>query len=220
MQALESFIAMRLPNSEHESHPWRIAEVAPDFRLEDVWALPARGGAEDFAALLEVMASLDPASGRSRAARLLFRVRHLLGGIFGWDDPGRRLPIPGDAESSLSSRLPEDLRGSATGLGRHPSGFTPLYRTDREWAAEISNKTVHGALQLAWVEEGGGVYRGRLGVYVKPRGGLGAAYMALIAPFRHLIVYPALMRQIKQAWDQRMQAAPLTAGAPPAPPPS
>ena len=28
-------------------------------------------------------------------------------------------------------------------------------------------------------------------------------YMALIGPFRHLIVYPALMRQIERAWDAR-----------------
>jgi hypothetical protein len=39
---------MRLPNSAHESRRWRIAEIAPDFRLEDVWALPARGGRDDF----------------------------------------------------------------------------------------------------------------------------------------------------------------------------
>jgi hypothetical protein len=28
--------------------------------------------------------------------------------------------------------------------------------------------------------------------------------MALIAPFRHLVVYPALMRQIERAWSARM----------------
>jgi len=49
-------IGTRRPNSEQESPRWRIAEIAPDFRLEDVWTLPAQGGAEDFGALLEVMA--------------------------------------------------------------------------------------------------------------------------------------------------------------------
>ena len=45
--------------------------------------------------------------------------------------------------------------------------------------------------------------------------------MTLITPFRHLIVYPALMRQIGQAWDQRMaQRPPVSSGVPPAPPPS
>ena len=31
---------MRLPNAAHESRPWRIREIVPDFTLEDVWALP------------------------------------------------------------------------------------------------------------------------------------------------------------------------------------
>ena len=81
--------------------------------------------------------------------------------------------------------------------------FVPLYRTDDEWAAEISNRTVHAVLQLAWVDRGGGAFAGRMGIYVKPRGRFGAAYMALIGPFRHLIVYPALMRQIERAWEDR-----------------
>ena len=42
-----------------------------------------------------------------------------------------------------------------------------------------------------------------MAVYVKPRGRLGRAYMALIKPFRHAIVYPALMRQIDRAWSAR-----------------
>jgi Protein of unknown function (DUF2867) len=159
--------------------------------------------------------------GTSRATRLLFRIRYLLGGLFGWDDASRALPIPGDGDGSLGAPLPEDLRGTATEPALGSSSFAPLYRTDSEWAAEISNKTVHGVMQLAWVEQGGGVYQGRLGIYVKPRGSLGAAYMALIAPFRHLIVYPALMRQIGKAWDLRMgQSDRVSAFGSPAPPQS
>lgn len=195
---------MRLSNTEHESHAWRICEVAPDFRLEDVWALPAQGGAEDFASLLEVMASLDPAHGESRATRALFSIRYRVGSWFGWDDAPRPLVIPDNTESTLRARLPEDLRDTATGPDLSSYGFQPLYRTDVEWAAEISNRTVHAVMHLAWVEQGQGRYRGQMGVYVKPRGRLGAAYMAAIAPFRHLIVYPALMRQIERAWNARM----------------
>ncbi|HEY5286558.1 MAG TPA: DUF2867 domain-containing protein [Solirubrobacteraceae bacterium] len=191
---------MRLSNREHESHAWRIGEVAPDFRLEDVWALPARGAREDFAKLLEVVASLDPGKSRSRATRALFATRYRLGGWLGWDDPREPLPIPENRETTLSARLPEDLRGTATGTELGTRDFTPLYRTDVEWAAEISNKTVHAVMHLAWVEQGAGRYQGQMGVYVKPRGRLGTAYMAAIAPFRHRIVYPALMREIERAW--------------------
>jgi Protein of unknown function (DUF2867) len=197
-------IGMRLPNSEHESRRWRIGEIAPDFRLEDVWALPVRGVAEDFGALLEVMVSLDPAHGESAATRLLFSIRYRLGGWFGWDDAARELAIPGNAETTLSARLPVDLRNTATGLDRSSYGFRPLYRTDVEWAAELSNRTVHAVMHLAWVEKGEGCYQGQMGVYVKPRGRFGAAYMALIAPFRHRVVYPALMRQIEQAWNAKL----------------
>jgi len=39
-----------------------------------------------------------------------------------------------------------------------------------------------------------------MAVLVKPNGLLGRAHMAAIAPFRHLIVYPAMMRQIERSW--------------------
>jgi hypothetical protein len=205
---------MRLSNSEHESHAWRIGELAPDFRLEDVWALPARGGLEDFATLIEVMASLDPAQAESRATRALFDIRHRLGSWLGWDETPRPLAIPEDTQTTLGARLPEDLVGSAAGVDLRSKdfAFTPLYRTDVEWAAEISNRTVHAVMHLAWVEKGGGLYQGQMGVYVKPRGRLGEAYMSAIAPFRHRVVYPALMRQIERAWVARM-AQTIVAGA-------
>jgi hypothetical protein len=82
-------------------------------------------------------------------------------------------------------------------------GFVPVYQTETEWAAEISNDTVHGVLHLAWVEQRSGRYRAQMGVYVKPRGRFGELYMMLIGPFRHRIVYPALLRQIGRAWDAR-----------------
>jgi hypothetical protein len=194
---------VRLSNSEHESHGWRICEVAPDFRLEDVWALPAQGGAGDFPALVEVMGSLDPARAESRAMRALFSIRWRVGKWLGWDSTPQPLAIPHDTQTSLSARLPEDLRNTATAVSRRSSSFTPLYRTDVEWAAELSNRTVHAVMQLAWVEKGEGRYQGRMGVYVKPRGRFGEVYMAAIAPFRHRVVYPALMRQIERAWNAR-----------------
>jgi Protein of unknown function (DUF2867) len=195
---------MRLPNHEHEAHAWRIREVAPDFRLEDVWALPARGGREEFRTLLEVMAALDPAHAESRATRALFSIRYRVGGWLGWDDAPRAPAIPRDTESTLSARLPDDLRDSATDLDLSSKDFTPLYRTEVEWAAELANQTVHAVMHIAWVDQGDGLYQGQMGVYVKPRGRFGHVYMAAIAPFRHRVVYPALMREIERGWNARM----------------
>lgn len=201
---------MRIPNAEHESRPWRIREIASDFTLEDVWALPVYGGAEDFPTLVENAFSFDPASSSSLPTRMLWRLRDLLGVLF---DLGRvsvpgdggehtaKLPIPGTSETSLKCRLPEDLRDTASDADFGSLPFSPLYRTGDEFAAELSNKTVHGVMHLAWVEQDGGRYQGQMAVYVKPRGALGRGYMALIKPFRYAIVYPALMRQIERRWQ-------------------
>jgi hypothetical protein len=209
---------VRLPNSAHEEHPWVIGRIAPDFQLLDVWALPVRGGADGFDVFLERMASFDPTTAGSTLSRALFWVRLRLGALFGWDDATKQRPIPGRSETTLTARLPEHLWGSAEQLllgetmRRAAGGFVPLYRTDDEWAAEISNETVHGILHLAWVEEGDGRYRAQMGVYVKPRGRLGGLYMKLIEPFRHLIVYPALMREIGRAWEGRDAVGPTARG--------
>jgi hypothetical protein len=42
-----------------------------------------------------------------------------------------------------------------------------------------------------------------MAVLVKPNGLLGTAYLAAIRPFRHLIVYPAMLRRIERAWVTR-----------------
>jgi hypothetical protein len=202
---------MKLPNAEHERRPWRIHDLVPDFTLEDVWALPVRGGPEDFQALLELTGSFDPSKAESGPTRFLWNLRDRLGVWFDLgeisapvdgEEPGG-LPIPGSTETSLRDRVPPDLRGSASGFTFGSLPFVALYRTDREAAAELSNKTVHGVAHLAWVDLGEGRYQGRMAVYVKPRGAFGRAYMALIKPFRYWVVYPALMRQMERAWDAR-----------------
>jgi Protein of unknown function (DUF2867) len=206
---------MRLPNTAHESRPWRIRAIVPDFILEDVWELPVHGGAEDFQTLLEQMARSDPANAESFPTRVLWRLRDRLGkwldlgGIAapadnGGDDAAAKLPIPGTNETSLAGRLPEDLRNTAVDLDFGSLPFVPLYRTDVEFAAEVSNRTVHGVMHLAWVEQGEGRYRGQMAVYVKPRGRFGKGYMALIKPFRYWVVYPALLRQTERQWNRRV----------------
>jgi Protein of unknown function (DUF2867) len=207
-------IAMgRLPNSAHETHPWVISQIAPDFKLLDVWALPVEGGPGDFGEFLETMTSIDPVNANTSVSSVLFRIRLRLGKWFGWDAAGQKLPIPGCQETTLRERLPSELSGTAAGFGINPTmqqvagGFMPVYRTSDEAAAELSNGTVHGVLHLCWVAQGQGRYRAQMGVYVKPRGRLGGTYLKLIEPFRHLIVYPSLMRQIERAWAGHVKPA-------------
>jgi uncharacterized protein DUF2867 len=210
---------VKLPNATHESGPWRIREIASDIPLEDVWALPVQGTAEEFQTLLELMAASDPANADSAPARFLWRLRDRLGSWFGLGRiaapsdgaPGGGLSIPGTDAASLEDRLPDDLRGTAADLDFAALPFEPLYRTDTEFAAEISNRTVYGVMHLAWVAEGGGLYGAQMAVYVKPRGPFGKAYMAAIKPFRHLIVYPALLRQVGRTWNARPSRPPAAA---------
>jgi hypothetical protein len=202
---------VKLPNTAHTSRPWRIHELTRDFRLEDVWALPTPGGPGDFGRLVQLIASGDASRGSKDLARVLWVIRRKLGELLGWDGPPA-----GPPRSSLRDRLPADLRDGPAGPdARAP--FTSLYLTGDEWAAEIINRTVHGVLHLGWVPDQAGRdqdqpyhdqpgrdqrYHGQLAVYVKPNGLLGHGYMAAIRPFRYLIVYPSMIKQIGRAWRE------------------
>jgi len=191
---------MRLPDSAHTARPWRIHELTRDFRLEDVWALPTPGGPGDFPRLVRLTASADPSRGSARAVRVLWAIRWKLGKLLGWDDSNAGV---GTRVSTLRDRLPEDLLDAPAGPDVSELPFTSLYLIDDEWAAEIANRTMHGVLHIGWVPDGTGGYRGQMAVLVKPNGRLGAAYMATIRPFRHVVVYPAMLRAIGRRWQSQ-----------------
>jgi hypothetical protein len=133
----------------------------------------------------------------SGAARTLWSLRWKVGKLLGWDSPDAGL---GSRVPTLRDRLPADLREVPSGPDFDALPFTSLYLLDEEWAAEIANRTVHGVMHLGWVPDGTSGYRGQMAVLVKPNGLLGTVYMAAIKPFRYLIVYPALMREIGRDW--------------------
>jgi hypothetical protein len=191
---------MKLPNSAHISRPWRIHELTPDFRLEDVWALPTPGRRDEFPRLVELAAALDPAQSSSRAVSTLFAIRWKLGELLGWENPdagiGSRVP-------TLRDRMPADLREAPSGPDFEALPFTPLYLLQDEFAAEVANRTMHGVMHLGWVPDETGGYRGQMAVLVKPNGALGSAYMAAIRPFRHWLVYPPAMREYGREWQAR-----------------
>ena len=190
-----------LDTAEHTARPWRIHEVANDFRVLDVWALPTPGGPDDFPHLARLMATFDPAE-TSSVVRALFAIRWTLGRVLGLDGQETGL---GTRVVSLRDRLPADLSDTPSDFGAHL--FTPLYVTDDEFALEIANQTVHGVMHVGWVPDGTDGYRGQMAVLVRPNGVLGAAYLVAIAAFRHLVVYPLMMRDIGRAWRQSVAGA-------------
>ena len=190
---------MRLPDSAHIARPWRVHAITQGFALEDVWALPTPGGPDELPRLLELIATADPDEGSSKVVGALFALRWKIGALLGWDDDedglGARVP-------TLRDRLPDDLRERPT--GPTPAlPFRPLYLTHDEWAAEIANRTMHGVMHVGWVEDGEGGHRGQMAVLVRRNGRLGAAYMAAIKPFRHLVVYPLMLRELERRWRTR-----------------
>ncbi|MEV4873369.1 DUF2867 domain-containing protein [Streptomyces syringium] len=191
---------MRLPRTAHTDRPWRIHEIADDFTVEDVWALPTPGGPDDLVWLVRQTAEgiKGGVSGDGLVSRALFAVRWKLGALLGWDKPGTGV---GARQPSLRDRMPADLRDGPQGPDLGSSPFTSLYLRDDEWAAEMGNKTVHGVMHLGWVPDGSGGYRGQMAVLVKPNGLFGTLYMAAIKPFRYIGVYPALLRSIGRQWQ-------------------
>jgi Protein of unknown function (DUF2867) len=185
---------MKLPDSAHTSQPWRIHEIAEDFRIEDVWALPTPGDRDEFPRLVQWLAGADDQArpNASWPAKVLWAVRSSIGRVFGWDAPDPQRP-------TLRDRLPADL-AAAGGPAFRGLPFESLYLLENEWAAELANRTMHGILHVGWVRTLDDGYTGQMAILVKPNGMLGRAYMAAIKPFRYLIIYPQWTRQIGHAW--------------------
>jgi hypothetical protein len=194
---------MRLPRSAHTERPWRIHELAPDFSLEDVWALPTPGGPDDLTFLVEQFSDGDGPETAGPIVHLLFAVRWKLGALLHWDtqEAGLSARAP-----SLRDRLPDDLRNGERGPNLRSLPFTSVYQTRNEWVAESANRTVHAVMHMGWVQASDGSYHAQMAVLVKPNGLMGRIYMAAIAGFRYTAVYPALLRSIGREWAARRPA--------------
>ncbi|MFB4320111.1 DUF2867 domain-containing protein [Actinomadura sp. 21ATH] len=191
---------MKLPRTAHTERPWRIHDLARDFETEDVWSFRTPGaGPDDFPAMLAAMRTGGGFANQSLPVRLLFAIRWKLGALLGWDKDKAGL---GTRVTPLRDRTPPDLRATVDGAS-DGSPFTPVYELPDEAARELANRTVHTIMHLGWVPSGDGDHELRMAVLVKPNGRFGRLYMALIAPFRYLIVYPALTRQWERAWRDR-----------------
>ena len=203
---------MRLPDTAHTTMPWRIHEIAPDFRLEDVWSFRTPGaGPDDFPAMLAALRAAGGPDGNPPLVRLLFALRWKLGALFGWDSPEQGLA---KRVASLRDRLPADLRHTTRGEPMPGPPFTAVYELGDEAACELANSTVHAILHLGWAPTARGEHELRMAALVKPNGVPGRLYMAAITPFRYRIVYPALTRQWERAWRERPGHASAAPGAP------
>jgi len=121
---------------------------------------------------------------------------------FGWD---RRLPV-WDGES-FAARLNAADRARSTASAGTPDGrLRLLYRFADEQLSELRNGTVHAFMSLSLRPAPHG-YLAYLAVYVRPVSWFTHLYMGAIAPFRRLVVYPALVRGVQGAWAKRYRGS-------------
>ena len=202
---------MRVSRKEFQRKPLRAHALLADVPLHDVWAMHLRGGGEgrsleDFQELLW----FESFQKVGRIVDGLVRLRWLLGRMFGWDDEKHRAPA-----LSYVHRLTDEDRarsidgpGSLSGLMGVPTRV--VYAFDSEKLYEIVNFTSHTLLLMTMEPRPEG-YMVYWAIYVKRVNWFTPMYMALIDPFRRLLVYPALIKRIERAWEERMAHSRVTA---------
>jgi hypothetical protein len=133
----------------------------------------------------------------SPLVRILLGIRFFVGRFFGWD----RETAP-TAWQTFATRLTDtDHSESLAAAGTSDGFFRVVYRFENEQLVEFINRTAHAAPLSTLVETATG-YRFYLGVYVRSVSRFTPFYMALIDPFRKLIVYPSLLHSVRARWDQ------------------
>ena len=133
----------------------------------------------------------------SPVVRTLLNIRLFAGRILGWDSEPA-----GAASETFATRLTTaDHAKSLMPAGTREGLFQVVYRFENEQLLELINRTAHAAALSALIETPH-AYRFYLGVYVNNVGRFTPVYMAMIAPFRKLIVYPSLLRAVRARWNK------------------
>jgi hypothetical protein len=191
-------LTMRIDPSEFRALPLHVHELLHDVPLEDAWAVPLSGGGagrtvQDLRAVMAAGRAATPA-----VVQGLFRLRGSIGALFRWDHSRPAW----NAESYADRLSPTDRIRSLVAPGTPDGNFSLLYRFEDEQLSELRNATVHAFVSLSLRPTPGG-YVAYAGVFVKPVHRFTRLYMRVIAPFRRLVVYPAVIRRMQSAWVER-----------------
>jgi hypothetical protein len=204
----------QISTHEFERLPLRVHDFLGGVTLHDVWAIDlprTRSGItlDEFlgTASARSQAGCDCCeSDRSRKGSLLTRspvvrtllnIRFFVGRLLGWD----REPASTAWEPFTTRLTTADRSKSLTPAGTREGLFRVVYHFENEQLLELINRTAHAAALSALVETAN-AYRFYFGVYVQNVGRFTPVYMALVDPFRKLIVYPSLLRSVRASWNQ------------------
>ena len=187
----------QIPRQEFERLPLRVHDVLAGVPLHDVWAvdLPRMRSGITLDEFLRA-AGARPFT-PSPVVRALLNIRLSVGRRLGWD----REPDALVRESFATRLTPADRSRSLAPAGTREGPFRVVYRFESEQLLELMNRTAHAAALSALVEASH-AYRFYFGVYVLRVGRLTPVYMAVIDPFRKLIVYPSLLRSVRMNWNR------------------
>jgi hypothetical protein len=187
----------QISTQEFEQLPLRVHNFLAGVPLHDAWVvdLPRiRSG-------ITLDEFLRSASARRRTVsppvRALLGIRLFLGRVFGWD----REPAAFASETFAMRLTASDLSMSLVPARTHDGMFRVVYQFENEQLLELANHTVHGAMLRALFETST-AYHFYLGVYVRKVSRFTSIYLALIDPFRKLVVYPSLLRSVCAAWAE------------------
>jgi len=193
---------MRFPNTDFQHLNLRVHEVLHDARLLDVWAIPLANGGEGrtIQDILKLIERADPRSVHP-AVRALFWLREQIGRVLRWDAPPPRYP----PVNSYVHRLPDAIIAASLRKVGVPYGpVRLLYQLENELLAEVINATGHAFISLSLFAQDDG-YIAYLAIYVLYTRWWTRYYLWLIAPFRHWIIYPLLVRALQQHWQATFQ---------------
>jgi len=197
----------QLSTQEFERLPLRVHTFLTGVPLHDVWSvdLPRWRAGVTLDNFLRTAnnCTLDTCGCSNSSAlftpsplvRMLLNIRFFVGRIFGWDDKPATIV-------TFAIRLTDaDRSRSLIAPGTRDGFFRVVYRFENEQLFELINRTAHAAALSALVETPT-AYRFYFGVHVRSISRFTPFYMALIDPFRKLVVYPSLLRSIRARWNQ------------------
>jgi hypothetical protein len=195
----------QISTQEFERLSLRVHAFLAGVPLHDVWAvdLPRTRSGITLDELLRT-ASVCRLT-RTPVVRALLNIRLFVGGLLGWD----REPAATAWETFTARLTTADRSKSLAQAGTREGLFRVVYRFENEQLLELINRTAHAAALSALVETVDD-YRFYFAVYVRSVGRFTRVYMALIDPFRKLVVYPSLLRNVRATWKQ-MSTGPFKA---------